>query len=116
MRSNSAGYSSSRGSRKVSPEGLTEVFDMGGSQREKPRDEPCMLSKPDLPGARKPDGRSLAASRESRTFYSRTNVMPPEIGSSAPDFELRDSTGVLRRLGQLVEGGPRVLILYRGHW
>jgi peroxiredoxin len=42
--------------------------------------------------------------------------MPPEIGSSAPDFELRDSTGVLRRLGQLVEGGPRVLILYRGHW
>jgi peroxiredoxin len=42
--------------------------------------------------------------------------MPPEVGSTAPDFELPDSRGALRSLGGLVEGGPRVLIFYRGHW
>jgi peroxiredoxin len=42
--------------------------------------------------------------------------MVPEVGSTAPDFELPDSTGALRRLGALVEAGPRVLIFYRGHW
>jgi peroxiredoxin len=40
----------------------------------------------------------------------------PQIGSVAPDFELPDSTGTLRRLSDLVAAGPLVLLFYRGHW
>jgi thioredoxin-dependent peroxiredoxin len=38
------------------------------------------------------------------------------LGQIAPDFELPDSTGALRRLSQLVASGPLVLLFYRGHW
>jgi peroxiredoxin len=40
----------------------------------------------------------------------------PVPGELAPDFELPDSTGAQRRLHDLVEDGPLVLIFYRGHW
>lgn len=40
----------------------------------------------------------------------------PEVGQSAPDFTLPDSTGTERRLGELVAAGPLVLIFFRGHW
>lgn len=39
-----------------------------------------------------------------------------EVGDHAPDFELRDSTGALRNLRDLVSGGPRAFLFYRGHW
>jgi peroxiredoxin Q/BCP len=38
------------------------------------------------------------------------------VGEIAPEFELPDSTAVLRRLSELVAAGPRILIFYRGHW
>lgn len=40
----------------------------------------------------------------------------PEAGGVAPEFELPDSTGTLRRLSGLLEPGPLVLLFYRGHW
>ena len=40
----------------------------------------------------------------------------PKAGEIVPDFELRDSTGAVRSLSQLVSERPRVLVLYRGHW
>lgn len=40
----------------------------------------------------------------------------PKVGQIAPDFELTDSRGDTRRLSELVEAGPLVLIFYRGHW
>jgi len=40
----------------------------------------------------------------------------PNMGEVAPDFELPDSTGALRRLSQLVLQGPVVLVFFRGHW
>ena len=40
----------------------------------------------------------------------------PRVGEVAPDFELSDSTGVPRRLGELVSERPLVLLFYRGHW
>jgi peroxiredoxin len=42
--------------------------------------------------------------------------MPPQPGEIAPDFELPDSTGSLRRLSELAASGPLVLLFYRGHW
>jgi peroxiredoxin Q/BCP len=41
---------------------------------------------------------------------------PPDIGQTAPDFTLPDSTGTPRRLSELAADGPLVLILYRGCW
>jgi len=40
----------------------------------------------------------------------------PVAGAVAPEFELLDSLGVLRRLSQLVSKGTLVLLFYRGHW
>jgi peroxiredoxin len=40
----------------------------------------------------------------------------PITGTVAPDFELPDSTGALRRLSELAASGPLVLLFYRGHW
>lgn len=40
----------------------------------------------------------------------------PDTGQVAPDFELMDSDGVTRRLGELVGDGQLVLVFYRGHW
>jgi peroxiredoxin len=40
----------------------------------------------------------------------------PQTGEMAPDFALRDSTGTLRTLAQLVAERPCVFIFYRGHW
>ncbi len=40
----------------------------------------------------------------------------PAVGQIAPEFELPDSTGGLRRLSELVSAGPAVLLFYRGSW
>jgi hypothetical protein len=40
----------------------------------------------------------------------------PEVGETAPEFELADSTGAVRRLSEIVSGGFGVVIFYRGHW
>ena len=34
----------------------------------------------------------------------------------APEFALADSTGVVRRLDELVARGMGVVVFYRGHW
>jgi len=44
------------------------------------------------------------------------NPKLPNTGEIAPEFELPDSTGTLRRLSQLVLQGPVVLVFFRGHW
>lgn len=41
---------------------------------------------------------------------------PPQAGETAPDFELSDSTGALRRLSELCGAKPLLLLFYRGHW
>jgi peroxiredoxin len=41
---------------------------------------------------------------------------PPAVGETAPGFALADSTGVVRRLDDLVAGGMCVVVFYRGHW
>ena len=40
----------------------------------------------------------------------------PAVGEKAPEFALADSTGVVRRLDDLVAGGMSVVVFYRGHW
>ncbi len=40
----------------------------------------------------------------------------PSVGENAPEFVLADSTGVVRRLDDLIAGGMCVLVFYRGHW
>jgi peroxiredoxin len=40
----------------------------------------------------------------------------PQVGHVAPDFTLPDSSGHPRRLSELTEKGPLVLIFFRGHW
>ncbi len=40
----------------------------------------------------------------------------PQTGQIAPDFELPDSTGALRRLSALVAERLCILIFYRGYW
>ena len=40
----------------------------------------------------------------------------PSVGDKAPEFALADSTGVVRRLDDLVAGGMCVVVFYRGHW
>jgi peroxiredoxin len=40
----------------------------------------------------------------------------PAVGDVAPDFELPDSTGKMRRLSELITGGLCVVEFYRGHW
>lgn len=42
--------------------------------------------------------------------------VPPQPGEAAPDFELPDSTGAVRRLSELCAAKPLVLLFYRGHW
>ena len=39
-----------------------------------------------------------------------------QTGDIAPDFELSDSAGQLRRLSELTRDHPCVVIFYRGHW
>jgi hypothetical protein len=43
-------------------------------------------------------------------------TMTPDIGDMTLNFELPDSTGVVRSLDALTASKPRVLIFYRGHW
>ena len=40
----------------------------------------------------------------------------PNLGETAPDFVLRDSTGTERSLAELVRDRRQVVIFYRGHW
>lgn len=40
----------------------------------------------------------------------------PAVGEIADEFELRESAGAVRRLGELAARGPLVLIFYRGAW
>jgi peroxiredoxin len=40
----------------------------------------------------------------------------PSVGEKAPAFTLADTTGVVRRLDDLVAGGLCVVVFYRGHW
>ena len=40
----------------------------------------------------------------------------PSVGDKAPEFSLADSTGVVRRLDDLVTDGTCVVVFYRGHW
>jgi peroxiredoxin len=40
----------------------------------------------------------------------------PAAGDVAPDFELPDSTGKLRRLSELLSQGTLVVVFYRGDW
>jgi peroxiredoxin len=40
----------------------------------------------------------------------------PSVGEKAPKFALTDSTGVVRRLDDLVAGGMCIVVFYRGHW
>jgi peroxiredoxin len=41
----------------------------------------------------------------------------PDIGQSAPDFEVLNSSGDLFSLKQVLSTGANILLLfYRGHW
>ena len=40
----------------------------------------------------------------------------PSVGEKAPAFTLADSTGVVRRLDDLIAGGLCIVVFYRGHW
>ncbi len=40
----------------------------------------------------------------------------PKLGAKAHEFVLLDSTGVERRLSELVAERPVVLLFYRGDW
>jgi peroxiredoxin len=40
----------------------------------------------------------------------------PAVGETAPEFKLADSSGVARRLSDLISGGVGVVVFYRGHW
>jgi len=40
----------------------------------------------------------------------------PTVGELVQDFELPDSTGVARRLSELVAHNRLVLLFYRGDW
>jgi peroxiredoxin len=40
----------------------------------------------------------------------------PSVGDKAPEFAIADSTGVVRRLDELVASGMGVVVFYRGHW
>jgi peroxiredoxin len=40
----------------------------------------------------------------------------PQVGQIAPEFELSDSAGTMKRLSELAADGPLVLLFYRGHW
>jgi peroxiredoxin len=40
----------------------------------------------------------------------------PSVGEKAPEFALADSTGIVRRLDDLVARGMCVVVFYRGHW
>ncbi len=47
---------------------------------------------------------------------SRDERHIPPVGEQAPEFALADSTGVVRRLDELVAHGMCVVVFYRGHW
>jgi hypothetical protein len=40
----------------------------------------------------------------------------PNVGQSAPSFELKNSAGSQVTLSGLLERGPVVLTFFRGHW
>ncbi len=40
----------------------------------------------------------------------------PIVGELAEEFELPDSTGMPRKLSELVSQGPLALLFYRGSW
>lgn len=44
------------------------------------------------------------------------NGKAPARGESAPEFELPDTCGRLRRLSELAAQGTLVLVFYRGYW
>jgi hypothetical protein len=43
-------------------------------------------------------------------------IKAPIAGESAREFELPDSTGVPRRLSELIAPGRLGLLFYRGNW
>ncbi len=45
-----------------------------------------------------------------------TEFKTPDIGKTAPDFELPDSLGVVHRLSDVVTARPVVLLFFRGPW
>ena len=45
----------------------------------------------------------------------KTGTTPP-FGEKAPNFELPDETGNSFNLARELEGGPIVLVFYRGDW
>lgn len=56
---------------------------------------------------------------ERRRHDDRTlleNATLQQVGRTASDFELPDSTGAMRRLSELTASGPLVLLFYPGHW
>ena len=57
------------------------------------------------------EGRKSQAGR-----YTEAVQNLPIAGELAQEFELPDSTGVLRRLSVLVSHGRLVLLFYRGNW
>lgn len=48
-------------------------------------------------------------------LLSAVSAAPPEVGRSAPDFELRSIDGRTVRLSQIAASGPTVLIALRGY-
>jgi peroxiredoxin len=45
-----------------------------------------------------------------------TEYRTPRKGEIAPDFELPDTKGVMRRLSSIVSTRQHVLVFFRGDW
>jgi len=45
-----------------------------------------------------------------------TRTPPKEVAELAPDFALPDHEGRVVTLDSLVQGGPAVVVFYRGFW
>jgi hypothetical protein len=60
---------------------------------------------------------SAPAARAEEGFVSSAEeVSPILVGTTAPDGALKTADGRETTLGQLLAGGPGVLVFYRGHW
>jgi hypothetical protein len=81
------------------------------------RKAPCNeYATPPQSGAWVLDGATTAKEFAQLATSGAERQMTPEVDSVAPDFTLCDSTGAVRSLTELVVGGRRVLLFYRGHW
>lgn len=45
-----------------------------------------------------------------------TEQPPVQAEVKAPDFSLSAHDGATVSLGDLLEGGPAIIVFYRGHW